>query len=372
MRSLTDFFHTSNTRRIDENIVNSIPARIINGHSLWSSSFFETSKKRKLVTMKLAIQKRTNNKKSFRLRFSVLWTIFIGLLSMSMMFIAVNASAGIRSCEKYGETPDKLLLENLNCKRAIHLNRSLNGTTLKDVNGIKDATSKPLNNYNSNGTANQSFSEVKVTFHQTSVEIFSSNLQNVDNEMVRCIQMYVGLFVIGCIVLFMGLNISCLNLNIYALLLDRYWYRFGNSESRRSGKKKMQKKDSTFGFGKSKSKRVYGHRFRSLFSVKWMPLFFIVVSGLVVGASAYDQMPDGCKGNDVWNDLSCDPRAAIRTVCTTLGSDGCIGTHAKYGPIKDWDMSLVTDLSYLAYQYFFNADVSKWDVSSVTNMKQST
>ena len=368
MRSLTDFFHTSNTRRIDENIVNSIPARIINGHSLWSSSLFETSKKRKLVTMKLAIQKRTNNEKSFRLRFSVLWTIFIGLLSMSMMFIAVNASAGIRSCEKYGETPDKLLLENLNCKRAIHLNRSLNGTTLKDVNGIKDATSKPLNNYNSNGTANQSFSEVKVTFQQTSVEIFSSNLQNVDNEMVRCIQMYVGLFVIGCIVLFMGLNISCLNLNIYALLLDRYWYRFGNSESRRSGKKKIQK-DTTFGFGKSKSKRVYGHRFRSLFSVKWMPLFFIVVSGLVVGASAYDQMPDDCYPtwtNDDYRD--CDPRKAV----DELDADGS-GTHAKYGPMKDWDMSQVTDLSYLFYQKgTMNADLSSWDVSGVTTMEYST
>ena len=126
-------------------------------------------------------------------------------------------------------------------------------------------------------------------------------------------------------------------------------------------------KDTTFGFGKSKSKGVYGHRFRSLFSVKWMPLFFIVVSGLVVGASAYDQMPDDCQGYDQ-DDRDCDPRKAV----DELDADGS-GTHAKYGPMKDWDMSQVTDLSYLFYEKgTMNADLSSWDVSGAWTMDYST
>ena len=46
---------------------------------------------------------------------------------------------------------------------------------------------------------------------------------------------------------------------------------------------------------------------------------------------------------------------------------------AKYGPMKDWDMSLVTDISYLFYnKKTMNADLSSWDVSGVTNMQEST
>ena len=51
-----------------------------------------------------------------------------------------------------------------------------------------------------------------------------------------------------------------------------------------------------------------------------------------------------------------------------LNADGS-GTHPTYGPMKDWDMSEVTDISALfRYKGTINADVSSWDVSSVTNM----
>ena len=44
-----------------------------------------------------------------------------------------------------------------------------------------------------------------------------------------------------------------------------------------------------------------------------------------------------------------------------------------YGPIENWDMSLVTDISYLFYNKgTMNADLSSWDVSRVTNMAVST
>ena len=89
-----------------------------------------------------------------------------------------------------------------------------------------------------------------------------------------------------------------------------------------------------------------------------------------MGADAYAKMLDGCKGTaDDWPvDRTCYPRKAV----DDLNADGS-GTHATYGPMKDWDMSLVTDISYLFYRKRpMNADLSSWDVSGVTTMSNST
>ena len=41
----------------------------------------------------------------------------------------------------------------------------------------------------------------------------------------------------------------------------------------------------------------------------------------------------------------------------------------EYGPISEWDVSKVTDMSSLfAGLRYFNEDISDWDVSNVTNM----
>jgi len=45
------------------------------------------------------------------------------------------------------------------------------------------------------------------------------------------------------------------------------------------------------------------------------------------------------------------------------------GNTCIYGTIKDWDVSQVTDISYLfSNRREFNGDLSKWNVRNVTNM----
>jgi surface protein len=40
------------------------------------------------------------------------------------------------------------------------------------------------------------------------------------------------------------------------------------------------------------------------------------------------------------------------------------------GVISDWDVSNVTDMSYMFKQSQFKGDISEWDVSNVTDMTQ--
>ena len=42
----------------------------------------------------------------------------------------------------------------------------------------------------------------------------------------------------------------------------------------------------------------------------------------------------------------------------------------KYGEINDWNVSAITDMSYLfENKKEFNENISDWDVSNVTNME---
>jgi len=49
------------------------------------------------------------------------------------------------------------------------------------------------------------------------------------------------------------------------------------------------------------------------------------------------------------------------------------GSTGSYGPIEDWNTSLVTDMSNLFRgKSGFNANISAWQVGKVTAMDEST
>ena len=64
-----------------------------------------------------------------------------------------------------------------------------------------------------------------------------------------------------------------------------------------------------------------------------------------------------------------DIRKAVESVCS---ANVLMRTQAeaKYGNISDWDVSLVTNMKELfSGKESFNSDISRWDVSNVTNME---
>ena len=61
-------------------------------------------------------------------------------------------------------------------------------------------------------------------------------------------------------------------------------------------------------------------------------------------------------------------KAELQTAVNLWVSDES-SAIATYGEINTWDISNITDMSYLfQYKASFNSDISSWDVSNVTNM----
>ena len=117
---------------------------------------------------------------------------------------------------------------------------------------------------------------------------------------------------------------------------------------------------------KNLQKRRARHRFGyGVLFIGWFKFMAVVCFAMqVVVVNGYEKMPDGCKGNKVYNDRDCDLRKAI----DELNADGS-GTHSTYGPVADWDMSLVTDLSNaFRSKGSFNGDISKWQTQKVTTL----
>ena len=63
-------------------------------------------------------------------------------------------------------------------------------------------------------------------------------------------------------------------------------------------------------------------------------------------------------------------KAALSSAVNTYTTQATID---KYGPIEDWNTSLVSDMSFVfAYKSSFNANISAWQVGKVTTMLGST
>ena len=60
--------------------------------------------------------------------------------------------------------------------------------------------------------------------------------------------------------------------------------------------------------------------------------------------------------------------ASLKTAVKAVNANSA-SAIATYGPVADWDVSGVSDMSWLFYELKnFDVDVSSWDTSSVTNM----
>ena len=95
----------------------------------------------------------------------------------------------------------------------------------------------------------------------------------------------------------------------------------------------------------------------------WVVPWLLVMSSGAVGVQGVP-IPD-CTYSS-YTDRSCGLRQAVDTYISS-------GSTGSYGPIEDWNTSLVTDMSWLFYQKTdFNANISAWQVGKVTNMERST
>ena len=135
---------------------------------------------------------------------------------------------------------------------------------------------------------------------------------------------------------------------------------------------------------------------KKVFAALVVPWCLLVLGGMDGVTGVYDPIPDctypvyqddplklNCLNNCA-NDRLTSP-CGIRQAFDAYMSSGTTG---NYGPIEEWDTSLVTDMSF-AFLYtcltnqdgecmagrdgsVFNEDISAWDVGKVTSMFAST
>jgi hypothetical protein len=102
-------------------------------------------------------------------------------------------------------------------------------------------------------------------------------------------------------------------------------------------------------------------------------MIVIIATCNIVGVVGFDPVPNGDGSSSV-------PGTGLRKVVSDWTAGGTLkdAVVAKYGEIENWGTSEVTNLAYVFYgksSYYwkssFNADISKWVVSSVTSLERS-
>jgi hypothetical protein len=117
-----------------------------------------------------------------------------------------------------------------------------------------------------------------------------------------------------------------------------------------------------------------GRSFGGLACWAWVLPWVLLVLGGMEGVKGV-AIPDctytawaspGCTAASCYNARTCGIRQAVDAYINS-------GDTGSYGPIQDWDTSLVTDMSHLfSDKSTFNANISAWQVGQVTTMKSST
>ena len=97
-------------------------------------------------------------------------------------------------------------------------------------------------------------------------------------------------------------------------------------------------------------------------------LLLVVVCGLE-GVEGFAKLPNGDGASSATGNSGTLRRAVSDWI---TGGESKSTVVAKYGPIEDWDVSEVTNMQFVFYNFgSFNADLSKWNTGAVTNMYYS-
>ena len=140
----------------------------------------------------------------------------------------------------------------------------------------------------------------------------------------------------------------------------------GNNKERKENRNpKMKKHQGSAGVKSS----IPFHSFHSFHSL-WICVALLLLH-MMKSCDAFDKLPNG-NGEGTSSSNRAGSLGGVVDEWIKGGTERATVVD-KYGEIEIWDTSDVLSLKNVFwYKDTFNEDISKWDVSSVTNMAQST